>query len=85
MGSLPSAVTLLPSGTLLQTLDLQILLRRIDCRIVLSTSLEKGGQSERDKLVRRNTSELRRSATVVYRTNRMVKLCLQHEFVARVN
>jgi len=80
----PSTIRVLPSGTLFQTLDLEILLRRIDCRNVLSTSLEKGlSRSEHNKLGRRNISELRRLTTVVYHTDRMVKLCLQHDFVAR--
>jgi len=51
-----SKTRVLPSGTLSQTLDFKKLLRYIDRRNVLSTSLEKGGRSERDKLDRRRST-----------------------------
>ena len=51
-----SKTRVLHSGTLSQTLDFKKLLRYIDRRNVLSTSLEKGGRSERDKLDRRRST-----------------------------
>ena len=46
------------SGTLSQTPDVRNLLRRIDRRNVLSTLLDKGGRSERNKLDRRRSAKL---------------------------
>jgi len=46
------------SGTLSQTPDVKNLLRRIDRRNVLSTLLDKGGRSERNKLDRRRSAKL---------------------------
>ena len=51
-------IEVLPSGTLPQTLVSKKIRYDIDRRNVLSTKLDKGGRSERDKLDRRRSTEL---------------------------
>jgi len=66
----------LPLELFHKLLTSKILPQHIDCRNVLSTELENGGRSERDKLDRRLSTELtipsefRRSITAVYRRDR---------------
>ena len=62
--------------------------QHIDRRNVLSTQLEKGGRSERDKLGRHRSTESIIPPSSDARPlfiAQIVKRCLQHDFVARVN
>ena len=80
-----SKIRVLPSGTLLQTLDLKFR-HSISFVKTLSTKLNKSGRSKCDKLDRRRSTMLTIPASsdrrlLLYHT---IKLCLQHDSVARV-
>jgi len=85
----PSKIRVLPSGTLLQTLDLEnfaTAYRSSKQRVI--NLARQGGRPERDKLVRRRSAKLTVPSSsdarpLVYHI--IIELYLQHNSAARVN
>jgi len=71
----------LPSGTISETSEVEnFATAYIDRRNMLSTQLEKGGRSERDKLDLPSSD----ARPIVAYITLTIKLCLQRDSVARV-